>query len=634
MPRWLARSSRYTRSTWRPLLVLAAVLGPTAPIAADDSAANAALAASIASTERATDQHIKELIRQLGSPRYMERRAAANELRQIGPEAFDLLNAATDDADPEVAASSQYLLRQISVRWVQSEDSAAVRALLREYGDQPDERRSGRVVRLAKLPDGDGVPALCRIARFDRSPLISRKAALAIIRPAEESASRPPIDPELAAKELGGSTRAAAMWLRQYFVQLRDPAASVDVWKQLVDHEAAHLAEKADETSVEIVLGLLWNLADVHRQLDQNQQLAGTMDRMLQLDADLLEQTVIDLLGWLTEHESWDSLEQFLRDHSGRFAHVKRPLYYAAMARAKQGKKDLAEELASQAAEIEALTSDSLLAAKDLEEHRQFEWSVREYRLAIDRQPIASHEVMIARIYLAGLLHDYERHQQAAEEIEPLVKAVRGEAAVGQRYAEIQKFYESRGGGLPESEALAARLHYYRACQYREEKDWQRVRDELELAIRFDPTDADVLIAMYRVPDADEKWRQATREKIRDLARRFQREIDEDPSDPTPYNQWAWLVSNTEGDFQKAIRYSHRSIGLIPPGASESAAASFLDTLGRCYYAAGDYKNALKYQRQAVAKVDYMQVMQRQLALFEATLAQKGEGEAAPADTN
>ena len=39
--------------------------------------------------------------------------------------------------------------------------------------------------------------------------------------------------------------------------------------------------------------------------------------------------------------------------------------------------------------------------------------------------------------------------------------------------------------------------------------------------------------------------------------------------------------------------------------------------------AAGDYENAVKYERQAVAKVEYMQVMQRQLALFEKALAEK-----------
>jgi tetratricopeptide (TPR) repeat protein len=130
---------------------------------------------------------------------------------------------------------------------------------------------------------------------------------------------------------------------------------------------------------------------------------------------------------------------------------------------------------------------------------------------------------------------------------------------------------------------------------------------------------------MYRVPNADENWRRATLSKIRELARQFEQEMEEDPDDATPYNQWAWLISNTEGDYQQAIRYSHRSLELIPAAAGESAGASYLDTLGRCYYAAGDLENAVKYQRQAVAKVNYMQIMQRQLELFEKALAEKQE---------
>jgi tetratricopeptide (TPR) repeat protein len=262
------------------------------------------------------------------------------------------------------------------------------------------------------------------------------------------------------------------------------------------------------------------------------------------------------------------------------------------------------------------------LAAKALEENSQFEWAVREYQRSIDKEEVASHAGILARVYLANLLHDYEQHQRAADTLEALVKAVRGDGRVGQLYTNLHRHYSRNGGSvLPEAETLAARLHYFRACQYRQAEDWPRVRDELNHAIRADPKDADVLIAMYRVPDADDKWRQQTLAKIRELLRDFQREIDDDPSDPTPYNQWAWLVSNTEGDYQQAIRYSHRSLELNTNG--DSADASYLDTLGRCYYAAGDYENALKYQRQAVERVDYMQVMQRQLALFEKTLAEK-----------
>jgi tetratricopeptide (TPR) repeat protein len=89
-------------------------------------------------------------------------------------------------------------------------------------------------------------------------------------------------------------------------------------------------------------------------------------------------------------------------------------------------------------------------------------------------------------------------------------------------------------------------------------------------------------------------------------------------------------VSNTEGDFQRALRYSHRSLELNLGG--DSVAGGYLDTLGRCYYAVGDYENAAKYERQAIAKVDYMQVMHRQLDMFEKALAEKKTTDASKAE--
>jgi hypothetical protein len=38
------------------------------------------------------------------------------------------------------------------------------------------------VGQLSKLPEHQGMAALCRIVRYDRSPLVSRTAALAVIR--------------------------------------------------------------------------------------------------------------------------------------------------------------------------------------------------------------------------------------------------------------------------------------------------------------------------------------------------------------------------------------------------------------------------------------------------------------------
>jgi tetratricopeptide (TPR) repeat protein len=350
---------------------------------------------------------------------------------------------------------------------------------------------------------------------------------------------------------------------------------------------------------------------------------------MMALDEDRRDQTAIQLLAWIEKHRLWEVLDRFLAHHEQRLKEVKRTLYYVALTRATQGRGEVADELAGQAAELAPqFPLDGFWMAKELEIRNQFDWAVREYHRAIDKQPIKSHEAILARIELANLLFDREEHEAAADALEPLVKALRSGDEVSQLYAEIQRYHlRRRDLILPESESIACRYHFYRGCQYRDHQDWARARDELQAAIKFDETDADVVIAMYRISESDDKWRADTSKRIRELCRRFEQEIDQSPKDFTPYNQWAWLVANTEGDFQKAIRYSHRSIELIPPGSGDSAAASFLDTLGRCYYAAGDYKNAVKYQRQAIEKVDYMQVMHRQLALFEKALAAQREAE-------
>jgi hypothetical protein len=595
----------------------------TSPGLAAADAANAAESLVATDQTAAASARIRKLIRKLGDAHYSARRSAANELRQIGAEAFDLLHEATDDSDPEVAASARYLLERISVRWVQSDDSPAVRNLLRDYDRQPENVRLRRVDDLAELANDMGVAGLCRIARFDRSPIVSRMAALAIIHPDDDDAGTPHVDATIVERELVGSTRLAADWLRRFLAQLRDPASSVEFWQELIDDEVARLEQNADDTSPQIVTGLLWNLAELHRQLGNRPAIFNAADRMMTVNAAATDETAIELLRWMSEHKTSEVLDQFLAKYQQQLEQSKRTLYYAALARSKQGKADVAEQLAEKASQIDAQNSlESFITARDLEEQGQFEWASREYRRSIDDDKIATQEGIFARVYLAAMLHDYERFEEAANVIEPLAKAVKNDGHTGQLYAELHRLYRGRLN-LPEAEAVSARLHFYRAGQYHAAKDYKRERESLELAIKFDPTDADVLIAMYRLPEADDAWKTNVQQRITSLAQKFQQEIDENPSDPNAYNQWAWLVSNTEGDFQKAVRYSHRSIELIPPNAGKSAGGSFLDTLGRCYFAAGDIDNALKYQRQALEKVDYMQVMHRQLAQFEKAKLEK-----------
>jgi tetratricopeptide (TPR) repeat protein len=79
-------------------------------------------------------------------------------------------------------------------------------------------------------------------------------------------------------------------------------------------------------------------------------------------------------------------------------------------------------------------------------------------------------------------------------------------------------------------------------------------------------------------------------------------------------NQLAWLLANTDGDVDEALRCSQRSLELQPHRAG------FLDTLGRCYYAKKDFENAVKYQLQAVALEPHSPLLIKQLELFQEAL--------------
>jgi tetratricopeptide (TPR) repeat protein len=176
---------------------------------------------------------------------------------------------------------------------------------------------------------------------------------------------------------------------------------------------------------------------------------------------------------------------------------------------------------------------------------------------------------------------------------------------------------EDMRAGPASLNSIAARREYYRACHAEMQQDFAAQRRHLEEAsLKYD-ADPDILIAMYRSPGADEEFQQRTRAKIAAVTKSFQMQIDEDPDRPSSYNQWAWLVANTEGDQERAVKYSLRSLELSPEEPS------YLDTLGRCYYAVGDLENAVKSQRRAIELAPHYQVMQRQLELFEQALAAK-----------
>ena len=99
------------------------------------------------------------------------------------------------------------------------------------------------------------------------------------------------------------------------------------------------------------------------------------------------------------------------------------------------------------------------------------------------------------------------------------------------------------------------------------------------------------------------------------------------PEAPGFYNEIAWLVANTEGDFDEAVALSQKSIELAQAsGDSPHRLGGLLDTLAHCYYAKKDYASAVEYQQEAAQLDSHTQSIKRALVRFREALAKQQAG--------
>jgi Flp pilus assembly protein TadD len=590
---------------------------------------------------RRPPSRIDQLIAELGSDQYSVRRRAEEQLLRLGPEAFDALKAAEDNPNLEIAERVRYIVQRMRITWTRPDDSPAVRRLLAQYSDLSEANRTARISELAELDDHAGLRALCRAARFDQSPQVARRAALAVLK-LDLSADERLAEQDACLEELGSSERPPAHWIRIYLRELAEPEATAAEWAAANAAETTLLKADSPETDFAAVYDLLERHLERCHEMKLKGETAGALLAIVDLtddrapgDADAVEASARLESGlswsirWVIDHQRWDVLSAVEDRYEDIIHRSRKLLYYLASAADKAGRDDRAAELARRAFDLEVdenLESDRVTIAKIVAELGRVDWAEREYRRVIEDEPLISERAMEARSDLAMWLHDREEYQAAADMLGELCDELADNPAG--RTQLIQEIELGASSGREVLRNVEARRDFYLACVDEAAGDFSSQRKHLESAINKYDKDPDILIAMYRSPGADDDFRQATRARIRTTAKSMQALVDEYDDIPTFYNQWAWLVSNTEGDQQLAVEYSKKSLELAPDEPS------YLDTLGRCYYAVGDYENAVKTQRLAVEKAPQYGVMRRQLKLFEKALADEMAASAAPADPN
>jgi len=324
-------------------------------------------------------------------------------------------------------------------------------------------------------------------------------------------------------------------------------------------------------------------------------------------------------LAWIIREERWDVLADIEQRYEKELGKSRKLMYHLAAAQSRAGHADRAASLAERAFELTADDDESRVTLADAVAELGFvEWAEREYRRAIDTAfPVLDKNSVEARSDLAMWLHDREDYRSAADLLDELCKALDDDR--GGKKKLVQQLNDDGSNGQEVLAGVAARRDFYLACHDESQGEFEKQRVHLEAAAKAYDKDPDILIAMYRLKGADAIFHQQTLERIRVATTYQQQLIDEYPDIPSLYNQWAWLIANTEGDQAKAVEYSRRSLELSPQEPS------YLDTLGRCYFAVGDLENAVKYQRRAVKLAPQYRVMKRQLKQFEDALAAKAK---------
>lgn len=547
---------------------------------------------------------IARLIGELGHADFFVRERAQQQLEQIGYDAFDALQAATAHEDLEIASRARYLLRVLRVDLTRKGDPEEVRRLLADYDGLPMPQRRERIEKLALLPDAKGAEAIGRLILYERSPTLAKAAALALIGSDPTSPLR-----DTAARNLSEllrrSPRPPAQWVQTWLGWTSDSSAALSRWTKHVEIEIRLQQEGSNDSSAEIVGGLLKIQFEWLTHLQKSDEALAVATRLTELPIHEPE-SLLDLTRWLTAQKAWKLIDDLARRNPAPFQDQPILAYARANAVKQLGDGTRAEQLAAAALaaapgrELQPLL-EHLRTAIALRQMGMFPWAEAEFRHVIGQiegnHPLAAN----ARFSLSEMLHDQQRDDAAAKVLQEALAAAGGnkpEAVLADR----------------STAEIASRMHFFFACDAERQGHRDVQKDHIVQGLAVDEPDIDLLIMANRFEGLSPEQRENVKLKIKEIADELRQDIANEPNNPTYMNQYAWLVGNTSSDravLGDALKHSLRSLELSPNNAG------YLDTLAHVYAAMGDFEQAVRHQSRAAEIEPYSGLITRQLEKFK-----------------
>jgi len=563
---------------------------------------------SVTATPQRDPQFAKLLV-QLGDERYALRERAERELEALGPRVYDDLLTVLRDRDPEISQRANRIAARLRQTICRSVENEQMREALNDYFGSTADTRRELIPYIRSRATDYAANVLVWIVKFEPEPILAKYAALELLNLKPTAAFGARQRNELIQAALTESRRVPAQWLLAIAAAANAPEKLLPKWDEFLRDERAEYERQGQEVQREN-LALMYRYAIRLALQNKNQELAGARLRsLLEIEAQDA-QLIPQLLEWIVDEQAWPLIVELERHLPALLESPdNRVVYLLAEAADLQMQPDKVKQLLERAAKIQPDNGSlHFETARRLQLRGRWDWAEAEFTRVIQSSKSGNQTLgFMARAVLGQSLQDRERYGDAAEHFAQARKILRNNENIADRYD---------GDDRLGSNALSAQEHFNRALEAKKNNDLAKHFSELQLANQASEEDVDVLIALFQYNHIEQTQRQKIAQKVAVQRERYETLLEIEPNDAQNLNQYAWLVANTEGDFDRAVAASLKSLEKRPE------AGGYYDTLAHCYFAKKDYDNAVKAQRRALELDPHTQTIRRALAKFEKAQAE------------
>ncbi|MGL6226413.1 MAG: hypothetical protein ACRC10_07285 [Thermoguttaceae bacterium] len=527
---------------------------------------------------------VAELILQLGDDDFFVREQAEKDLQQLGLKVVRELQDASLGSDLEIAERAKKLLQLLEINWTDSVDTPPVRSLMQQYA-QSDmmQRKIGLIGELSDWSgnrdflNGEGIHALCRIVRFERDPLVRAEAVRAII-------ALPPL---------------------RYSSRFHWFEKVIETFEGMEDDFLIDLIRSFAQTRNDVIR--------LREQLLFQPDLSIPTSLIEQVDR--LEKSI----ATFRESRLWSE---------GRKGTDSDILLFYAIAELQEGlglNEEVQRTVQGALEVVPVWTEEGLspylahyLVALYLEERNCPKWANREYEMVAQKEPRFKSEVY-ARI--GGNCLPLDEIEKAAESFQIVVETVAHPLNPGNDFF----------AGNPTFFAMMQQ--YCLAKIAFQQGNRAGSQQYLEEVFRRDPSFADGLILRHQLglqqsvragltieveSEQIGEYRLQTSEMIERTLMNSTRTIEEmrrtrgiDERTSGPLNQLAWILANTGGDYELALKSVEEALLFCPDNPG------FLDTLAHVYHLNRENDRAIATESRAIAIAPQIQLFRKALKQFE-----------------